>query len=98
MGRLIDADKLKAAVECHEVASVLPLNDYEYGYNSGIERAVIEIEDAEPVEAIPVKDLKRIAHALRYSEDYAVRVVGCAIPGIIAQWEEGEWEEEQKGN
>ena len=53
--RLIDADKLKSAVERHEVvSSLLPLNDYDYGHNSGLESAVIEIEDAETVNAIPV--------------------------------------------
>ena len=89
MGRLIDADKLQTAVEGHEVASVLPLNDYEYGYNSGIERAAFEIEDAETVEAIPVDWLMQKA-------DWCDKNNGIFVSGAIRSAVDA-WREEQKG-
>lgn len=54
MGRLIDADKLKAQVEAHEIKYKFTPTDYQYGHNVGIDKAVADIEDAETVEAIPV--------------------------------------------
>lgn len=85
MDRLVDADKLKVAVEGHEVASVLPLNDYEYGYNSGIERAVIEIEDAETADAIPVDWLLRKAD---WCDKNNGIFVGGAIRSAVDAWRE----------
>ena len=53
MGRLIDADKLKARVEAHEIKYKFTPTDYQYGCNVGIDKAVADIDDAETVEAIP---------------------------------------------
>ena len=43
---------------------------------------------AEPVEAIPIKDLERIAQVLRNSREYELRVIGNALPGIVSAWKE----------
>lgn len=92
MGRLIDADKLLNAFGLSE-------NTRKYGGDhSGYDtRMLYEIQDtiegAEEAEAIPIKDLKRIAHDLRYSDDITARIAGCGLYGIVRQWEE-----EQKGN
>ena len=85
MGRLIDADKLKAAVEGHEVTSVLPLNDYEYGYNSGIEMAVIEIEDAAEVDAIPVDWIVNFKNSIKAGALMEPREV---IKFMLEAWKE----------
>ena len=54
MGRLIDADKLKAQVEAHEIKYKFTPTDYQYGHNVGIDKAVADIDAAETVPAIPV--------------------------------------------
>lgn len=66
------------------------------GDHSGYDtRMLYEIQDTiegtEEVEAIPIKDLKRIAHDLRYSDDITARIAGCGIYGIVSHWEDGGW-------
>lgn len=44
--------------------------------------------EAKPVEAIPIKDLQRVAQVLRNSREYELRVIGNALPGIVSAWKE----------
>lgn len=55
MGRLIDADNLRAQIETHEIDTRFTLTTYEYGYNNGLDKAEDEVDLAETVEAIPVE-------------------------------------------
>lgn len=83
MGRLIDADKLKAQVEAHEIKYKFTPTDYQYGHNVGIDKAVNDIEDAETVEAIPVPWIES------YLSDCAVwSIAYYVIKGMLYKWRE----------
>lgn len=84
--RLIDADKLKAQVEAHEIKYKFTPTDYQYGHNVGINKAVNDIEDAETVEAIPVDWIE-------------AKMKSLVSPGCkdVLDWLLAEWKEEQKG-
>ena len=86
MGRLIDADKLKAQIEAHEIKYKFTPTDYQYGHNVGIDKAVNDIEDAETVEAIPVPWIKARMEELE-SDGYMAEIGACGIKAILVQWE-----------
>ena len=87
MGRLIDADKLKAQVEAHEIKYKFTPTDYQYGHNVGIDKAVADIDDAETVEAIPVDWLMQKA-------DWCDKNNGIFVSGAIRSAVDA-WREEQ---
>ena len=60
MGRLIDADALAEVLVKHENDG-RSLSEYEYGVNSGLEIAEMEIDDAPTVD-IPTVDAKSVNH------------------------------------
>ena len=90
MGRLIDADKLKAQIEAHEIKYKFTPTDYQYGHNVGIDKAVNDIEDAAEVDAIPVE----------WIEKY---IADCGVDGTVTMLSAKAvntmlevWREEQK--
>lgn len=86
--RLIDADKLRAQIEAHEIKYNFTPTDYDYGHNSGLNCAVIEIFNAETVEAIPVDWLMKKA-------DWCDKNNGIFVSGAIRSAVDA-WREEQK--
>lgn len=93
MGRLIDADKLKAQVEAHEIKYKFTPTDYQYGHNIGIDKAVTDIEDAETVEAIPVPWIEAEIKALRELDFGFTTMTAGQIEAML-----NKWRKEQKGN
>ena len=87
MGRLIDADKLIAQVEAHEIIKEFSITEYECGHNEGICKAVDDIEDAETVDAIPVDWLLRKA-------EWCDKNNGIFVSGAIRSAVDA-WREEQ---
>lgn len=93
MGRLIDADKLKAQVEAHEIKYKFTPTDYQYGHNVGIDKAVADIDDAAEVDAIPVEWIELHISVLEFiGKKESVRRAE-AIRNML-----GIWRYEQKGN
>jgi len=70
MTRLIDADAVYKILESCEIKKDTYgslLNDWDHGYNCGIERAESEIECAPTVDAVPVRHAK-LLNAHPYGE------------------------------
>ena len=78
-GRLIEADAVYKILESCEIKKDTYgslLNDWDHGYNCGIERAESEIECAPTVEAIPVEWINKYANEHRaYIHAFAEMVV-----------------------
>lgn len=81
--RLIDADKLRAQIEAHEIQTRFTLTDYEYGHNTGLDKAEDEVDLAETVEAIPVDYLTFRINDFRQRESYAGKFVADCLQAII---------------
>ncbi len=88
MGRLIDADNLRAQIEAHEIDTRFTLTSYEYGYNTGLEKAEDEVDFAKTVEAIPVDWLMKKADSY-YKNN-------CIFSSIAIRSAVDAWKEEQK--
>ena len=92
MGRLIDADKLKAQVEAHEIKYKFTPADYQYGHNVGIDKAVADIDDAETVEAIPTAWIEAEIKKLRDLDFEFATMTAGQIEAML-----NKWRKEQKG-
>lgn len=69
--RLIDADAVYKILESCEIKKDTYgslLNDWDHGYNCGIERAESEIECAPTIDAIPVEWINRWYDRYNYAE------------------------------
>lgn len=86
MGRLIDADKLKAQVEAHEIKYKFTPTDYQYGHNVGIDKAVDDIEDAETIEAIPVPWIETEIKKLRDMDNGFASLSAGQIEAMLKKW------------
>ena len=82
MGRLIDSDNLRAQIEAHEIDTRFTLTDYEYGYNTGLDKAEDEVDLAETVPAISldwirtyISNLKAMGVQLSLRDAQAVSVM-----------------------
>lgn len=85
MGRLIDADKLKAQVEAHEIKYKFTPTDYQYGHNVGINKAVNDIEDAETVEAIPVDWIEKYIEEM---DEIGFCPEAMHVSSMMSRWKE----------
>ena len=88
MSRLIEADAVYKILESCEIKKDTYgslLNDWDHGYNCGIERAESEIECAPTVEAIPVEWIRKYTeeNRLYQSDDFDLY-----ISDMIADWTE----------
>lgn len=86
MGRLIDADKLRAQIEAHEIQTRFTLTDYEYGHNTGLDKAEDEVDLAETVEAIPVDWIREYLSWLKGIGAFALPDAN-AIKSMMKKWE-----------
>lgn len=71
MARLINADAVYKILESCEIKKDTYgslLNDWDHGYNCGIERAESEIECAPTIDAIPVEWINRWYDRYMYAE------------------------------
>lgn len=87
MGRLIEAEKLKAKIEAHEIIKKFSITEYECGHNVGLCIGIDEVDAAETVEAIPVDWLLRKA-------DWCDKNNGIFVSGAIRSAVDV-WREEQ---
>ena len=84
--RLIDADKLKAQVEAHEIKYKFTPTDYQYGHNVGVDKAVADIDDAETVEAIPITYINSRIAEFRAKDTYANQFAANFLQAIINEY------------
>lgn len=77
--RLIDADVVYKLIELCEIKKDTYgslLNDWDHGYNAGLERAESEIECALTVDAVEVIRCKDCKHRSKYMSDSCDSVIG----------------------
>ena len=84
--RLIDADKLRAQIEAHEIDTRFTLTNYEYGHNTGLEKAEDDVDAAETVEAIPITYLNSRISRLRQHKTYAGDFAADLLEAIIKDY------------
>ena len=96
MGRLIDADKLKAQVGAHEIKYKFTPTDYQYGHNVGVDKAVADIEDAETVDAIPVPWIEAEIKKLRDMDNGFASLSAGQIEAMLKKWREEQKHEPNK--
>ena len=87
MGRLIDADNLRAQIEAHEIDTRFTLTDYEYGYNNGLDKAEDEVDEAETVEAIPLTWINGYLTWLYDMNSVFGNRKALAIQAMLKKWE-----------
>lgn len=78
MGRLIDADKLKAQIEAHEIITKFSITEYECGHNVGLCIGIDEVDEADTIEAIPVDWIQRYINACE--------MVSVMDGGTVTKW------------
>ena len=90
--RLIDADKLKAQIEAHEIIKKFSITEYECGHNVGLCIGIDEVDEAENVEAIPVPWIEAEIKKLRDMDNGFASLSAGQIEAMLRKWRE-----EQKG-
>jgi len=85
--KLIDCEKL---IEKLRNLETFPKNDWHKGYNECLHNSIALLEDAEPVDAIPVEFIEKITH-----RDICLVYRGCLLM-LLEKWRE-ENESNNKG-
>jgi hypothetical protein len=87
MDRLIDADKLKEAIEKHK-GTVNSTDLFKYCFDGGVDKSLFEIESAETVEAIPIDWIEAEIKRLRAMDfEFATMTAGM-IEAMLKRWKE----------
>ncbi len=86
MGRLIDADKLKEAIDKHK-GTVNSTDLFKYCFDGGVDKSLSEIESAETVEAIPIDWIEKKMQWLREHNSAFYNPV-YFLETMLVEWKE----------
>lgn len=91
--RLIDADPLAEVLVRHENDG-MALSEHEYGVNTGLEIAEMEIEDAPTIDAVPVEFIRHLIHALNHGRRNGKVWAAMVLQALLDAWARAERKEE----